>query len=357
MLDTALTLRSGVTLPNRIALAPLTNTMSQADGRVSEDDLRFLVARSRGGFGLVETCATFVSAEGKAWAGQLGISDEAHVPGLTELAAAIEVEGGRSIVQLHHAGVKADQAPEKLSTVDGDGVRGATAADLKRVVDDFVAAADRAVRAGFSGVEIHGANGYLFTQFLAPKDNPRTDAYGGSLANRARLLREVLQAVRSEVPDDFAVGVRLSPVDFYDLKGLVLSDSVQVGEWLAEDGADWVHLSGRDASGTPPKEPGAPVIARAFRDALPREVAVLAVGGIWTREDAERAMHSGADVAVLGKAAMAHADWPRASAAAEFAPVKPTWSLAHLKQAALGEAFLRYIQAFPGMVEGGKPPR
>ncbi|MCO4748399.1 MAG: NADH:flavin oxidoreductase, partial [Proteobacteria bacterium] len=310
MLEQSLRLKSGVTLRNRTALAPLTNTMSGPDGHASAEDLRFLSLRAQGGFGLVSTCAAYVSPQGKAWVGQLGIADDSHVAGLRTLADAIEGAGARSIVQLHHAGAKADEAPVRLSTVDGDGVKGATEDELDQVVTDFVAAALRAQAAGFSGVEVHGANGYLFTQFLAPADNTRDDAYGGALEGRARLLREVVQSIRAAVPSDFAVGVRLSPVDFWARRGLLLADSVQVAKWLVEDGVEFVHLSGGEACGTPRHEPEAGIIATAFRNALPDHIPVFAVGSIWTQADAQKASDAGADVVVLGRAAMSHPDRP-----------------------------------------------
>lgn len=359
-IDRPLTLRCGLEVPQRIALAPLTNTQSEPDGTLGEQELQWLVRRARDGFRWISTCATFVSEEGHAWRGQLGIASDAHLPGLTRLAAALSEHGAAAVVQLHHGGAKADLAPERpLSTVDGGkaNCRGATGDDIERVIADFVAAARRAEQAGFAGVEIHGANGYLFTQFLAPEDNPRTDAYGGDLAGRARFLRETLRAVRSSVSSGFAVGVRVSPVDVWSQRGLVLADGVQVGRWLAEDGADFVHLSLSDASGPPPHELEAGSVARAFRDALPEDVPILAAGGIWTREDARRATDAGVDVVVLGKAAMAHPDWPSASARPGWEPTRLPWTEEHLRSVDLGERFLDYIRNFSGMVEGGAPPR
>ena len=356
-IDRPLTLRCGLMLPNRVAMAPLTNLQSHEDGTLGDAEHAWLLARAEGGFGLVSTCAAYVSAEGKAWSGQLGIASDAHLPGLTRLAGDLAAAGTRSVVQLHHAGSKATLAPRKLSTADDDGVSGATEADLARVTADFVAAALRAERAGFHGVEVHGANGYLFTRFLAPGTNPRTDAWGGALENRARLLRQVVRAVRAAVRADFAVGVRISPVDQREDRGLVLDDSLQVGRWLAEDGADFVHLSLRDATRTPPFEPDAPVVAEAFRAALPSSVALFVVGGIWDRDGAARACAAGADVVVLGRASIAHPDWPRASAAPDFQPAPLPWAPEMLRErCVVSPALLAYLLRFPGMVEGGAPP-
>jgi 2,4-dienoyl-CoA reductase-like NADH-dependent reductase (Old Yellow Enzyme family) len=355
--DSPISLRSGVALRNRIALAPLTNTQSHADGLLSEVEARWLLRRAGGGFGLVSTCAAFVSEEGKAWPGQLGIATDAHGEALRGLAAGLRDAGAVGVVQLHHGGAKAELAPTRLSTVDADGQRAATAEDIERVVADFVAAARRAEAAGFDGVEVHGANGYLFTQFLAPADNPREDAWGGSLEGRARFLRQAVRAVRAAVSDGFAVGVRLSPIDLWDRRGLVLEDSVQVARWLADDGVDWVHLSLMDAGGPPPGSTDAPPVARAFRDALPPEVLVFAAGGIRTRADAARAWDAGVDVAVLGRAGIAHPDWPRASLQPGFEMLATPWPREHLRSVDVGEAFLAYLGKMAGLVEGGAPPR
>lgn len=356
-LDRAIHLSCGVELRNRIALAPLTNLQSEPDGSLGDDEFRWLVARARGGFGLVSTCAAYVSDEGKAWPGQLGVATDDHLPGLMRLASALREHGAAGIVQLYHGGSKATRAPIKLSTVDGESIRGATREDLRRVIGDFVAAARRSESAGFDGVEIHGANGYLFTQFLAPADNPRTDEYGGDLAGRARLLREALQAIRAAVAPGFAVGVRISPVDVGSPRGLLLEDAVEVSQWLAEDGADFVHLSLMDAGGVAPHEPEKGPVARAVRDALPAGVPVLAAGGIWTRDDAHRAMEAGVDVPVLGRSAIIQADWPEVSQRADWEPRRPPWKLEQLRAESVGEAFVEYLLRFPGLVEGGAPPR
>ena len=229
--------------------------------------------------------------------------------------------------------------------------------ELPGIAEQFAQGARNALAAGFDGVEIHGANGYLFTQFLAPKDNPRTDAYGGDLEGRARLLRETIQAVRGAVAPGFAVGVRLSPVDAWSRRGLILGDGVQVGRWAAHDGADFIHLSLSDASGPAPHEWNTGPVARAFRDALPDDVPVFAAGGIWTREDAQRAFDAGVDVAVLGRACIAHPDWPAASEQPGWKPKRPPWTPEDLRSADVGEDLIEYLRGMKGLVEDGAPAR
>lgn len=349
-LDTPWTLPCGLTVPRRVALAPLTNLQSHPDGTLADEELRWLVRRARGGFAWISTCAAFVSPQGHAWRGQLGIADETHLPGLTRLAAALREAGATPVVQLHHGGVQARLAADPISTGGPDGARAATDDDLRRVIDEVAAAARRAERAGFAGVELHGANGYLFTQFLAPADNPRTDRWGGDLAGRARLLREALRATRAAVSRSFAVGVRISPVDTWERRGLVLADGLRLGRWLAEDGADFLHLSLREAAGPAPFEPEAGPVATAFRAALPPTVPLLAAGGIWTTADAARAREAGVDVVVLGKAAIGNPDWPRRRAEPGWEPARPPFSRDDLRAAEVSEAFLAYLERFRGLL-------
>ncbi len=351
-------LRCGLVLPDRVVLAPLTNTQSHPDGTLSAAEAQWLLRRARDGFGTVETCATYVSDEGKAWLGQLGLATADHEASVASLAQQLEAAGTVGIVQLHHAGDKATCAPVRLSTVDrpSEATRGATRADLARVVDDYVSAACRAERAGFAGVEVHGANGYLFAQFLSPDTNPRTDAYGAGLAGRARLLRETVQAVRAATSPGFAVGVRISPVDTRSRRGMVLDDSLQVGAWMAEDGVDFVHLSLQQATGSPPFEPGRTAVVTAFRERLPSAVAVWTVGGIWTAKAAEQALAAGGDAVVVGKAGIVHPDWPVAARRPDFVPRRPPWTLDQLAEVDVSPSFRTYLLRFPGLVEGGAPP-
>lgn len=347
--DAPLTLPCGVRLVDRLALAPLTNTQSAPDGTLGDDELRWLRARAEGGFRFVSTCAAWVHPTGQAWRGQLGVADDRHLPGLTRLARALHDAGSVAVVQLHHGGAKATQAPGGPlgPSEDAAGTRAATEAELIELVDAFAGAAARAEAAGFDGVELHGANGYLFTQFLGPLSNRRQDAWGGDLEGRARLLRQAVQAVRARVSPGFAVGVRLSPVDTLEVRGIVLADSLQVVRWLAEDGVDFVHLSLRDGAAA---DADGTVIARACREALPSAVALFAAGGVWTADDALRLMDAGADVVVVGKAAIGTPDWPRAMRTPGFVPLRPPFTRDHLRAVAVGPAFLAYLEGMRGLV-------
>jgi 2,4-dienoyl-CoA reductase-like NADH-dependent reductase (Old Yellow Enzyme family) len=171
----------------------MTNGQSLDDGRLGDAEYRWLVKRAEGGFALTMTCAATVQKEGVGFNGQLGIYRDEHVEGLTRLAAGIKANGSHAVVQLHHAGMRSPVAltgrPPQCPSDDVEtGAQAMTHDEVRRSIEAFVVAARRADRAGFDGVELHGAHGYLICEFLSPEINRRADDYGGPLENRARFL-------------------------------------------------------------------------------------------------------------------------------------------------------------------------
>jgi len=346
--------RGGIACRNRLALPGLTNCQSKADGSLGADELTWLTSRARGGFGLVSTCATYVADHGKGFEGQLGISNDEHVAGLTELAAALVAEGTIPVVQLFHGGVR---APSKITgsrpwsaseydlTFKGfERPRAASADDIHGLIAEFAAAAKRASDAGFAGVEVHGAHGYLLTQFLGTVTNTRDDEWGGSLENRARLIRRVFAACREATPPSFLVGVRISPE--VAEQGVDFDESLEVARWLADDGADFIHLSVWDAK-RPTKYPDDDRhLTRWFRDALGPDVVVIATGGVWTADDADAMIANGADIVGLGRAAIANPTWPKLAAEPGFEPVRPPITPAEAAEISIGPAFAKYLRRF-----------
>lgn len=353
-----LVFRGGARAPNRIALAPLTNQQSHEDGSLGDDELRWLARRAEGGFGIVETCAAHVTEDGQTWPGELGIFDDRLVPGLTRLAAALTAAGSCPLVQLFHGGARAPRAligRSPLTASDApeeDGApRAATEEELHRIIDAFAAGAARARQAGFGGVELHGAHGYLLCQFLSRTQNRRDDAWGGPLAGRARLLREVTRRVRAATPPPFVVGVRLSPEDFGNAKGLDLDESLTVARWLDEDGVDFVHVSLWDCFKNSAKRPAEHPIPL-FRAALSPDVPLFVAGKIWTRAEAESVLAMGADVIALGRAAIANPSWPREAKDPAFTPRRPPLTRSELRERALSDGFIDYMQRVHRFVDG-----
>ncbi|MBL6750505.1 MAG: NADH:flavin oxidoreductase [Nevskia sp.] len=346
--------RNGVQAPNRIVLAAMTNMQSHADGTLSDDELHWLALRAKGGFGVVTTCATHVARDGQGWVGELGIFDDAHIPGFKRIAEMVRASGGISLAQIFHGGLRADPAltgQRTWSASDGgaDGARAATAADIERVIGEFTAAACRVHAAGMEGVELHGAHGYLFGQFLSVIENRRDDEWGGSLENRARLLRRTMQSIRKAVPAHFVVGVRLSPEDWGQSRGLDLDETLQVARWLVEDGADFLHLSLWTASNNTKKRPQNHPLTE-FRAVVPDSLPLLAAGKIWTRADADHILQLGADGVALGRSAIANPDWGLRVADSAWAPKRTPLTAAELRERGLNEGFVRYMSTWKGFV-------
>ncbi len=350
-----LTFRNGVRAPNRVVLAPMTNMQSHADGSLSDDELRWLLRRADGGFGTVMTCASHVALDGQGWEGELGIFDDGLLPGLTRMASAIRERGKVGIVQIFHGGARADrkltgERPWSASEIPGDPSepRAATTAEVERVVEDFRRASVRAHQAGFEGVELHGAHGYLLCQFLS-RTNTRTDGWGGDLEGRARLIREVTRAVRRSVPASFVLGARISPEDWGNAKGLDLDESLQVARWLADDGIDFLHLSLWTASNNTKKRPHQHPLPL-FREAVPSAVPIVVAGKVWTRAEAEALLELGADAVALGRSAILNPEWPKPARDPSWEPKRPPATIAELLERGLNAKFAGYMRNWKGFV-------
>ena len=351
-LSDPLLFRTGLQASNRIALAPMTNKQSHEDGTLSEAEFHWLTSRAEGGFGLIFTCASHVAKDGQGWPGELGIFDDAHLPGLTRLAKALHAAGAKAIVQIFHGGVRADRTVSGVqpwSASELEGARAATSEDITRVIKQFADAARLAEAAGFDGVELHGAHGYLLTQFLSTTQNLRTDEWGGSLENRARLAREVARAVRQATSRRFTLGMRLSPEDFGNAKGLDIDESVQVAQWLAEDGLDFIHLSLWRANLNTHKYPDRHAITM-FREALPANIVLLAAGAVYTPDEALALVVRGADGVALGRSAILNPDWPLRMNDENWEPQRPPVTIAQLEARGLGPVFADYMRNWKGFV-------
>jgi len=345
----------GPGMKNRFMLAPLTNLQSHPDGRLSDDEFHWLTLRAKGGFGLTMTCAAHVQRQGQGFPGQLGVFSDAHVEGLTRLAAAIKAEGSLAMMQLHHAGMRAPAkliggAPVCPSDNAETGARAMSLAAIEQLAEDFIAAALRAERAGFDGVEIHGAHGYVISQFLSPEINQRTDRYGGSLENRARLLFDIVAGVRAQCRAGFVVGVRLSPERF----GLRLAEIRAVAQLLLAGGAiDLLDLSLWDVAKEPEEaEFKGRTLLSWFTELERGATRIGAAGKIMSAEDARRVLAAGADFCVIGRAAILHHDFPlRVQADPGFKSVPLPVTADYLRNEGLGPAFVGYMGTWKGFVQ------
>ncbi|MFN5618616.1 MAG: NADH:flavin oxidoreductase [Brevundimonas sp.] len=346
----------GPAMKNRLMLAPLTNLQSHPGGTLSYDEHRWLTLRAQGGFGLTMTAAAHVQAIGQGFPGQVGIFSDVHIPGLARLAEDIRKAGSLGVVQLHHAGMRSPaaligEAPVCPSEDTETGSRALTLDEVHRLRDDFIAAAVRADKAGFDGVEIHGAHGYVLCQFLSAETNRRTDAYGGSPENRARLILEIIDGVRASCRPDFNLGLRLSPERF----GLSLMEIRDLaGRLFSEAKIDYLDMSLWDCFKEPVEEAHRGRTLMSYFTDLPRGDVRLGVAGkLMSAADARAMLDAGADFVLLGRAAILHHDWPqRAKANPDFRPVSLPVTRAHLETEGLGPTFVNYMSTWAGFVEG-----
>ena len=343
-----LTLSRGPSLKNRFMLAPLTNTQSFDDGRLSEEEYRWLTMRAQGGFGLTMTCASHVQAIGKGFPGQLGVFSDDHLEGLKRLSSKIKASGSVAICQIHHAGMRSPeeligQKPVCPSDNKEFNARALSYDEVENLRDDFIKAAIRSEQAGFDGVELHGAHGYILAQFLSPEINQRDDKYGQSLSNRSRLLYEIIDGIRSECNKDFILGVRLSPERF----GLRLNEITILAEELMTSGKiDFLDMSLWDVFKEPEDEAfkGKKLISY-FTELRRGNTRLGVAGSIKTPRDAEKTMAEGVDWIMLGRAGMLHHNFPKMyEADRNFTPIEIPVTEEYLMNEGLSEKFIQYIE-------------
>ncbi|WP_408591022.1 NADH:flavin oxidoreductase [Novosphingobium sp.] len=348
-----LTFSHGAAMKNRLMLAPLTNQQSNADGTLSDGEFDWLTRRASGGFGLVMTAAAHVQAVGQGFPGQIGIFGDQHLDGLTRLAAEIAKRGALSSVQLHHAGYRSPAnlvgTPVGPSDDAATGTRALTLDEVERLRDDFIAAARRADKAGFDGVQVHGAHGYILAAFLSPVSNQRQDRYGGSPENRARLVFEIIDGIRATCKSDFQIGLRLSPERF----GQDLDEVIAVAAKVMREGViDYLDMSLWDYAKEPADEARKGRTLMSFFTELPRGTVRLgAAGKVMSGQAARAVLDAGCDFVSIGRAAILRHDFPeRVRRDADYqSPALPV-SRQHLADEGLHPPFIAYMAGWPGFV-------
>jgi len=309
----------GITLKNRIVRSATWEGMCDGEGNPTERLIDLYRALCRGGVGLIVTGYTYVRADGKEMPGTMGIHSDDRIPALNRLTLAVHEEGGRIFCQLFHGGGRASTtvtgvrplAPSEIKdTTDRDLPRAMTEQDIPELVASFADGAGRARRAGFDGIQLHGAHGYLINQFLSPLTNARRDAYGGSLENRMRFLREVCDAVRQEVGPSYPVAIKLTAADNIP-GGFTLEEAVTVARSLEAWGIDAIEVSSgtrdsgeegpaRQKIDSPEREAYNAPCARRIKEEV--RVPILVVGGFRSREVGEAILEKeGADFIALSR--------------------------------------------------------
>jgi len=301
---------NGMELANRFVRSATWEGMAAEDGSCTPKLISLMADLARGGVGLIISSHSYVQKVGQAGYGQIGIYEDSMIPGLAKMTTAVHDQRGRIVCQLAHAGFFANakfsgQTPIAPSNVEGIAKtprREMTQEDIAGVVKAFADAAGRAKSAGFDGVQIHGAHGYLVSQFISPMFNLRADEYGGSIENRARLALEVFKAIRNTVGRDYPVLIKLNCKEFTE-QGLTPQEFVQVGTMLADAGIDAIEVSGGLAI-SPKTRPSQLGINKEEKEAYFKkeakalkkqvDVPIILVGGNRSFHVAERILEEGA---------------------------------------------------------------
>ena len=279
-------------LGNRFVRSATWDATADSEGGVTDASIVLYEALARGNIGLIVTGFAFVSAVGQAGLGQYGVHNDKMLPGLRRLVKPVHQFGGKIALQIHHGGisaVKTGQAAEVVSRIPAINKpqRVMNEADIELIINDFTMAAVRAREAGFDAVQLHGAHGYLMSQFLSPLTNHRTDSWGGSIENRGRFHIELIRRIRQAVGMDYPLLIKFGVRDESD-DGLTLDDGIFTAQRMCEAGIDAIEVSaGSPAAGkraVPTLKPGEleraffRERARAVKQAV--NVPVILVGGI-----------------------------------------------------------------------------
>ena len=307
-------------LRNRVVMAPMTTISGEEDGRFSKQEIAYLVRRAKTGIGLIMTPACYCHKSGHAFERQVGCHSDAMLGRLSECAESINETGTASFLQIHHGGNAAKEAytgsapwaPSAIINRRGISEMPVAMTDgqIRTVIEAFARAAERAKQAGFTGIELHGANTYLFQQFFSPFTNKREDRWGTqTMANRSRFAVETVAAVRSAVGPEYPICYRISPEE-EDPDGYSTMEAIALLKLVVAAGVDMVHVSswsyGTYLRGDLPhgKHP-----TLAIREALPREIPVIGVGSVRLPGDAIRVLGDGVDLVALGRELLLDADW------------------------------------------------
>ncbi|MBP3951053.1 NADH-dependent flavin oxidoreductase [Bacillus suaedae] len=319
-------LKSGQTLKNRIVLAPMTNFSSHPDGTVSDEEVNYYIRRSKGA-GMVVTACTYVTANGKGFPGEFGADNDDMIPSLKKLATALKEQGTKAVLQIFHGGRSCppDLVPNgdivsasAIAAEDEAGGLGPTPRELKidevdSIIKAFGETTRRAIEAGFDGVEIHGANGYLLQQFFSPHSNRREDRFGGSLEKRMTfpmaIVDEVNRVVSEHAEAPFIVGYRFSPEE-PTTPGITMADTLEFVDALADKPLDYLHISLQEFDSAPRR--GADdkrTRLELVLDKINNRVPLIGVGSIQTADDALKALDTGVPLIALGRQLIIDPDW------------------------------------------------
>jgi NADPH2 dehydrogenase len=307
-------------LSNRLIMPPMATSKAEADGRVSQDILDYYDEKSKGGYiSLIIIEHSFIMQAGKASNQQLSVADSSVVEKLKRLSETIHHNGSKAVMQLNHAGSAASSEVTGTDPVGPSAVpnprkgnvpKELTKQEIEDIIKAFKESALRVKEAGFDGVEIHSAHGYLLNQFLSPLTNKRTDEYGGDIHNRIRIHLQVIRAVREVVGEGFPVFLRLGASDYME-GGTTIEDSRIAASEFEKAGVDIMDISGGFCGYIVPNitEQGYfSSLARAIKEVV--SIPVILTGGITKVQAAEKLLSDGkADLIGVGRAIYKDSKW------------------------------------------------
>ena len=307
----------GQCIPNRLVMPPMVCfNWSDEKGFVTHEHIKHYEKRGLGEVGLVVVEATAISKIGRLASSQLGIWDHDQVEGLSKISEAIGIKTSKSLLQIHHAGDKAPTsvtqeplAPSKYELTDGRNTKALSIGEIKGIQKEFLLAALRAEEAGFDGIEIHGAHGYLINQFLSPQTNLRKDQYGGSLENRLRFVRELLTLLKDNLPENFIIGYR------HGGNTPTLAEGIEISKELEKMGVDLLHISAgiakeEDLPKPPDSFPYSWIVYTGVETKKSVNIPVIVVNGIRLPEEAENLMADElTDFVAVGRGLLVDSKW------------------------------------------------
>jgi 2,4-dienoyl-CoA reductase-like NADH-dependent reductase (Old Yellow Enzyme family) len=370
---TPFTLPNGVELKNRIIMAPMTNFSSNPDGTVTDDEVDYYARRS-GGVSMVITACTNVTPNGKGFHGEFAGDSDEMIPSLKRIATAIKEQGAKAILQIFHGGrmcppelvpngeiVSASDVPAErggVSTEEPDvKPRPLTETEVAEIIHAFGETTRRAIEAGYDGVEIHGANGYLIQQFFSPHSNRREDQYGGSLEKRMTfplaIIDEVKKVVKELAAEDFIVGYRFSPEE-PESPGITMGDTLKLVDTLADKNLDYLHVSLGEFFSTPRRgvEDLNKTRIEYLLESINQRVPLIGVGSIYSAEDARKAFETGVPLLALGRELIIDPDWVQKVAEGKEAEIVTEIDKSKQKELVIPDPLWNAIIHTPGWFPG-----
>ncbi|WP_063563782.1 NADH-dependent flavin oxidoreductase [Paenibacillus sp. O199] len=356
------TFKNGITLRNRVVMAPMTTWASNDDYTISDDEVKYYKRRVKG-VGLVITGCTHVQPNGIGFTNEFAAYDDRFIPSLRKLADAAKSGGAPVVLQIFHAGNKAlpDLTPNgdvvSSSAVETEATGFAPSVmprelshdEILEVIHAFGETTRRAIEARFDGVEIHGAHGFLLQNFFSPFFNKREDQWGGSLENRLRfplaVIKEMKNVIENHATEPFILGYRISP-DEHQEGGLRMKDSYVLIDRLIEAGVDYVHASLADAlSSKPVDSQDKKTYLELIVEHVNSRVPVLAAGSMVTPDDVAKGLDKGLNLAVIGHALITEPDWVEKVQSGQESEIQTTIKASKVSELELPEKLWGVIQA------------